>query len=158
MEVAGQLQQSVGDPSDPTHLPTGGRRCERLFQRVDRLEQLGPTATHLINLLRLGLGFGVCTSVAICVGHTCSLDPVALVVQSVRLVQAPGARWTAEPHPSGAGNRRSSPRRAQIPAEVRDREGNPPPLSAVDQALLQQGIACLLYTSPSPRDGLLSRM
>src|SRR5665647_3303738 len=28
----------------------------------------------------------------------------------------------------------------------------------IDSQLVAQGIACLLYTSPSPRDGLLSRM
>ena len=31
-------------------------------------------------------------------------------------------------------------------------------LEAIKPFLMEQGITCLLYTSPSPRDGLLSRM
>src|SRR5664279_3611293 len=31
-------------------------------------------------------------------------------------------------------------------------------LDAADQTLIDQKMICLLYTSPSPRDGLLSRM
>ena len=38
------------------------------------------------------------------------------------------------------------------------RKLEPEALEAVKQALAEQGSVCLLYTSPSPRDGLLSRM
>ena len=82
VKVSGQLEQSIRYPLDPTDLPARHRRRQCLFQRVDRLEQLGPTAAHLSDVLSFALDLRLCLSAAICCGHTCSLKPSPLVVQS----------------------------------------------------------------------------
>jgi hypothetical protein len=73
VKVSGQLEQSVGNPLDPTDLPAWHRSRKCLFERVDRLEQLGPTAAHFSDVLSFALDLRLCLSAAICCGHTCSL-------------------------------------------------------------------------------------
>ena len=70
-------------------------------------------------------------------------------------VSAPAAASPVDPGGVDASSmRRVSPRNARIPAAVPIRAGSAPPNPPTRPAPM----TCLLYTSPSPRDGLLSRM
>ena len=58
------------------------------------------------------------------------------------------------------GKKKDWSRGARVPKNVNDPdyEKRLKDLKKAKAAMLEQGVVCLLYTSPSPRDGLLSRM
>ena len=65
-------------------------------------------------------------------------------------------RYVADRRGSGDGSRNRAVRRAAIGRVLTC--DTPHRGASIEAPGEQQQIACLLYTSPSPRDGLLSRM
>ena len=105
------------------------------------------------------------------------VDELAAPAAAPAVVPEPAARLLSEPAAARRRSEPASPRRASEPAAA---SGSPPTSSASavtketkakslsepaagprlrqDVSVIDQLMTCLLYTSPSPRDGLLSRM
>ena len=116
---------------------------------ADPVEFEGTSADHLLDPwdhdLRLLLDFGVGLGAELQVD---TIDIVRLLVEKRRL---PGVERRGEPEPALG-------REIGLHLDIGDQEAFLEMPALEIEPELAADTACLLYTSPSPRDGLLSRM